>query len=217
MAFPARSALEEEATAAEERNMTNRFITLGAAMLMAVSISMAQTNPPAPGEVGARKQIQQDRIANGIQSGQLTAGETRNLEHREANLNRNERQMRAEDGGHLTAADHARLNQQENHISNKIYQDKHNDRVAHYGNGEIGQRRENQQDRIAQGIRSGQMTPGEASRQEGREQGLTREIAGMRQENGGRLSPSERNLVNHQQNQQSRQIYREKHNAKTGY
>ena len=80
--------------------------------------------------------------------------------------------MRAADGGHLTAADRTRLNQQQNHISNNIYQDKHNDRTAHYGNGEIGQRRENQQNRIAQGIRSGQMTPGEASRQENREQGF---------------------------------------------
>ncbi len=197
--------------------MKNRFIILGAATLMAVSTAMAQTNPPAPGTVGERKQNQQDRIANGIDSGQLTAGETKSLEHREANLNRNERQMRAADGGHLTAADRANLNRQENHISNNIYQDKHNARVANYGKGEIGQRRENQQNRIAQGIRSGQMTPGEASRQERREQGLNREIGGMRQQNGGKLTPGERNLVNRQQNQQSRQIYREKHNARVGH
>jgi hypothetical protein len=190
---------------------------LGAALALTVSTSMAQTNPPQPGVIGERKQNQQDRIANGIDSGQLTAGETKNLEHREANLNHNERQMRAADGGNLTAADRTDLNRQENHISGKIYQDKHNARTATYGKGEIGQRRENQQDRIAQGIRSGQMTPGEASRQEGREQGLNREISGMRQANGGRLSPGERNLVNRQQNRQSRQIYREKHNAKVGH
>jgi hypothetical protein len=197
--------------------MKTRLMILGAALAMAVSTSIAQTNPPQPGVVGERKQNQQDRIANGIDSGQLTAGETKNLERREANLNRNERRMRAADGGNLTAADRARLNRQENHISGQIYQDKHNARTAHYGNGVIGQRRENQQDRIAQGIRSGQMTPGEASRQERREQGLNREIAGMRQANGGRLSPGERNLVNRQQNRQSRQIYREKHNAKVGH
>jgi hypothetical protein len=197
--------------------MKTRLFIFGAAIAMAVSISFAQTNPTPPGTVGERKQNQQDRIANGIDSGQLTAGETKNLERREANLNRNERQMRAADDGHLTAADRAGLNRQENHISNNIYQDKHNARVATYGKGEIGQRRENQQDRIAQGIRSGQMTPGEASRQERREQGLNREVAGMRQQNGGTLTPGERNLVNHQQNRQSRQIYREKHNARTGH
>jgi hypothetical protein len=190
---------------------------LGAGLAMAVSTSIAQTNSVPPGTIGERKQNQQDRIANGIDSGQLTAGETKNLERREANLNRNERKMRAADGGNLTAADRVRLNQQENHISGKIYQDKHNARTAHYGNGEIGQRRENQQDRIAQGIRSGQMTPGEASRQEGREQGLNREIAGMHQANGGKLSAGQRTFVNQQQNKQSRQIYREKHNGRAGY
>lgn len=202
--------------------MKTRFIILGATLAMAASISMAQTNPPpadtptSPGNIAQRKQNQQDRIANGIDSGQLTAGETENLERREANLNRNERQMRAADGGKLTAADRAKLNGQENRISGKIYQDKHNARTATYGKGEIGQRRENQQDRIAQGIRSGQMTPGEASRQESREQGLNREISGMRQANGGKLSAGERKVVNQQQNKQSRQIYHEKHNAKTG-
>ena len=197
--------------------MKTRLMILGAALAMAVSTSIAQTNSVPPGEIAQRKQNQQDRIANGIESGQLTAGETRNLERREANLNRNERQMRAANGGSLTAADRARLNRQENHISSKIYQDKHNARTATYGKGEIGQRRENQQDRIAQGIRSGQMTPGEAARQERREQGLNREIAGMRQANGGTLTPSERKLVNRQQNRQSRQIYREKHNARVGH
>ena len=202
--------------------MKTRLMILGAALAMAVSTSVAQTNPspaavPPPGTIGERKQNQQDRIANGIDSGQLTAGETKNLEQREANLNGNERQMRAADGGKLTAADRTDLNRQENHISGQIYQDKHNARTASYGNGEIGQRRENQQDRIAEGIRSGQMTPGEASRQEGREQGLNREISGMRQANGGRLSASQRNLVNQQQNKQSRQIYRGKHNGKTGH
>jgi hypothetical protein len=197
--------------------MKIRLMMLGAALALTVSTLMAQTNSVPRGEISQRKQNQQDRIANGIDNGQLTAGETKNLERREANLNRNERQMRAADGGNLTAADRARLNRQENHISSKIYQDKHNDRTAHFGNGVIGQRRENQQDRIAQGIRSGQMTPGEASRQERREQGLNREIVGMRGANGGTLTPAERGLVNRQQNRQSRQIYREKHNARVGH
>jgi len=195
--------------------MKPRLFTLTTTLMIAASTLLAQTNVP-PGTIAQRKQNQQDRIANGVDSGQLTAGETKNLEGREANLNRHERQMRAADGGKLTAADRTQLNRQENHISGQIYQDKHNARTATYGKGEIGQRRENQQDRIAQGIRSGQMTPGEAAHQENREQGLNREISGMRQANGGKLSPAERGLVNRQQNKQSRQIYNEKHNARTG-
>jgi hypothetical protein len=193
--------------------MKTRILILTSAIAMAASMSFAQTGKT----IQQRKQNQQNRVANGIKSGQLTAGETKNLEKREANLNRNERQMRAADGGKLTGADRKQLNSQENRISGKIYQDKHNAQTAHYGNNQVGQRRMNQQNRIANGIRSGQMTPGEAARQEGREQGLNREISGMRQVNGGKLTPGEKALVNQQQNKQSRQIYNEKHNDKTGY
>ena len=81
----------------------------------------------------------------------------------------------------------------------------------------INQRKRNQQARIAQGIRSGSMTPGEAARTERKERGLNREIRGMRQENGGKLTKGDRALINHQQNKLSRQIYRQKHNGRRGY
>jgi hypothetical protein len=102
-------------------------------------------------------------------------------------------------------------------LSNKIYQDKHNANTAHYGNGEIGQRRENQQDRIANGIRSGQLTPRETSHLENKEQGVNREVKGMRQANGGKLTNADRKAVNQQQNKLSNQIYNKKHNAKKGF
>jgi len=193
--------------------MKTRLFIIGTTMAMAVSSLFAQTSA----SIQQRKQNQQNRIANGIKSGQLTAGETKNLERREANLNGNERQMRAANSGKLTAADRSQLNKQENHISGKIYQDKHNANTATYGKNQVGQRRENQQNRIAQGIRSGQMTPGEAARQEGREQNLNHQISGMRQANGGKLTSAERQTVNQQLNKQSAQIYKEKHNDKTGY
>src|SRR5579864_1701115 len=41
-----------------------------------------------------RKENQQDRINNGVQSGQLTAGETSNLENKESKINQEERDMR---------------------------------------------------------------------------------------------------------------------------
>jgi hypothetical protein len=183
---------------------------------MAVAQSGSST-PNQPETIQQRKENQQDRIANGVQSGQLTAGETKNLENKEANLNKEERNMRAGDDGHLTAADRAKLNRQQNGLSSKIYQDKHNANTAHYGNGEIGQRRENQQDRIANGIRSGQLTPRETSNLENKEQGVNRELKGMRQANGGKLSNADRKAVNQQQNKLSKQIYNKKHNASKGY
>ena len=140
------------------------LLTLTAAALsfMTIPAAFAQSQPAdntPPQTTGQRKDNQQDRIAQGVQSGQLTAGETKNLETKEAGINQEEHTMRSEDDGHLTSADRSALNGQQNHLSNQIYQDKHNANTAHYGNNEVGQRRENQQDRIAQGIRSGQLRP----------------------------------------------------------
>lgn len=98
-----------------------------AAAVLAVSTSMAMGQTSAT--INQRKENQQDRIAQGVKSGQLTAGETRNLERREASINREERNMRRADGGHLTRADRAALNRRQNRVSRSIYRDKHNARV----------------------------------------------------------------------------------------
>lgn len=79
---------------------------------------------------------------------------------------------------------------------------------------EVGQRQRNQQERIAQGVRSGQLTAGETARLEGREANLHREIKNDRAANGGKLTPQERRKVNRQQNRTSRAIYRDKHNGR---
>jgi len=177
-----------------------------------------QTQPAAQSAttptVNDRRENQQDRIANGVQSGQLTAGETKNLESREANLNREIKDDRSANGGKLTPQERQQVNHQQNNLSKSIYNDKHNAAQAHYGNNEVGQRRENQQDRIANGIRNGSMTPGEAARAENREQGINQQIHADRAANGGKLTPQEKTQINHEQNGASRQIYREKHNAK---
>ena len=110
------------------------MFTAAALLIVSTPSAFAQSQPagsstaPAPGTVAERKENQQDRIANGIQSGRLTAGETKNLETKEAGLNKEERTMRSEDDGHLTAADREKLNNQQNHLSNQIYDDKHNAR-----------------------------------------------------------------------------------------
>jgi len=77
---------------------------------------------------------------------------------------------------------------------------------------EVGRRAENQQDRIAQGVQSGSLKPGETANLESKEAGIHREIRADRATNGGHLSPAEKRAVNRQQNRLSRQIYRDKHN-----
>jgi hypothetical protein len=191
---------------------------LALATLFATAPLFAQqtqpTEKPKEGSVNDRREDQQQRIANGVQSGQLTAGETKRLETREANLNREIKNDRQADGGKLTPQERRQVNRQQNNLSRSIYNDKHNARQAHYGNNEVGQRRENQQDRVAQGIRSGQMTAGEAARTENREQNINRSIAADRAANGGKLTAQEHRNINQRQNSVSHQIYRQKHNRR---
>jgi hypothetical protein len=198
---------------------TRTFILSGAALIaLCVPATFAQQSTPSttndPQSIAQRKDNQQDRIAQGVNSGQLTTGETKNLETKEAGINKEEHTMRSEDDGHLTSADRAKLDNQQNHVSNRIYDDKHNANTAHYGNGEIGQRRENQQDRIAQGVKSGQLTAGETARLENQQQGINREGRADRQANGGHLTGADRRAINQSQNRASRNIYAKKHNGR---
>ncbi len=204
--------------------MTIRGVILSAAALMALCVAPARaqsqpgTSPSRPSTpdkqtIQQRKDNQQDRVARGVESGQLTPGETKNIESKEAGLNKEEHNMRGQDDGHLTAADRARLNRQQNRLSNQIHTDKHNAAQDHFGKSEVGQRQENQQDRIAQGIKSGQLRPGETAKLENQQQGINREVHGMRQANGGKLTQADKKAVNQQQNKASGNIYDKKHNA----
>jgi hypothetical protein len=81
---------------------------------------------PRVNEINQREQNQQDRIANGVKSGQLTPGETQRLERGEQRLENNEKKDMAKDNGHLTKQDQRKLNREANHMSKRIYKDKHN-------------------------------------------------------------------------------------------
>ena len=107
-----------------------------------------------------RTQNQQQRIAQGVKSGQLTPRETSNLENKERGINGEVRADRRAHGGRLTGAEKARVNRQQNRVSNRIYADKHNSAKDHFGNSEVGQRERNQQSRIANGIQSGRLKRG---------------------------------------------------------
>ncbi|MGD0957067.1 MAG: hypothetical protein ABR953_09580 [Candidatus Acidiferrales bacterium] len=181
---------------------------------------LASVNHGAPGtaamdSVNGRRYNQQGRIANGVASGQLTPAETRNLENREAGLNREIHNDRAANGGTLTPQERQQVNGQQNNLSHSIYDDKHNAATEHYGNNEVGARRDLQQQRIANGIRSGQMSPSEAAKAEQHEENINGHIAADRKANGGKLTPQEKKNINQRQNNASKQIYNEKHNDKT--
>jgi len=190
-------------------------LLFGTTVVLAQTPATTTTDPTPKTEVGQRKENQQDRIAQGVKSGQLTAGETANLETKEAAINGETRADRAANGGKLTSAEKQQVNQQQNQLSKQIYNDKHNANTAHYGNNPVGQRRENQQDRIAQGIKSGQLTAGETAKLENQQKGINQQVAADRSANGGKLTGAEKQQINKEQNGASKNIYNKKHNART--
>jgi phage-related tail fiber protein len=104
-------------------------VVLTTVLIALPAVGSAQTTKYERHHINARKENQQDRIAQGVKSGQLTAGETSKLEHQEAGINKEERGMRAQDNGHLTAQDRHTLAAQQNAESARIYRDKHNGSV----------------------------------------------------------------------------------------
>jgi hypothetical protein len=77
----------------------------------------------------------------------------------------------------------------------------------------IQDRKENQQDRIANGVKNGSLTPRETANLENKEARLNQEIRHDRKQNGGNLTNKQKAQVNRQQNRLSKNIYRDKHDG----
>ena len=97
-------------------------VTKPLAMLTAVVLVAGAASA---GEIRRREEKQQDRIAQGIASGALTAREAASLERREAALNREVGAMRWRNGGTLTPRERRLVNRQQNRLSRGIYRQKH--------------------------------------------------------------------------------------------
>src|SRR5271163_604832 len=190
------------------------FLLMGTVVMAQDQSTTAPATKPDP-TIAQRKENQQDRIANGVKSGQLTAGETANLETKEAAINGETKADRAANGGKLTGAEKTQINGQQNKLSNQIYDDKHNAATQNYGKSEVGQRQTNQQQRIAQGVKSGQLTAGETAKLENNQRAINQQTKADRAANGGKLTGGEKTQINKEQNQQSKNIYNKKHNART--
>ncbi len=88
-----------------------------------IATTMIAVSLPAQ-EIKKRQENQQDRIAQGVASGELTPAETARLEKKEARLNRKIRKDR-KDGNGLTAKERRQINRRQNQISNDIARQKH--------------------------------------------------------------------------------------------
>ena len=114
-------------------------------------------------------------------------------------------------GGHLTNQEKRIVNGQQNRLSSQIYKDKHNASVQHYGNNQVDARRENQQDRTANGIASGKLSASQTARLEKSEATINQETHVDPKLNGGKLTAGEKKQINGQPNNVSSRIYRDKH------
>jgi Ni/Co efflux regulator RcnB len=79
---------------------------------------------------------------------------------------------------------------------------------------DVGARQTNQQARIQQGVRSGELTGRETRHLERGEARLAYRKDMMRARDGGRLTGHDRVALNRQENRLSRHIFRAKHNGR---
>lgn len=159
---------------------------------------------------------QENRIEQGLKSGQLSTGEAARLEKGEARIDKME--SRTLKDGTLSPQEAARIQSAQNQESEAINRAKHN---AVTGNPDSAssqrmqadvQRNINQQSRIEQGIQSGQLTNKETSQLE-RGQGRV-DRAEARAGADGHVSAREQARIQNRANNQSQKIYRDKHNSR---
>ncbi len=79
----------------------------------------------------------------------------------------------------------------------------------------VPKRQHNQEKRIKQGVKSGQLTKTEAKQLQGEHKAIHQEAKADRAANGGKLSKADRQKIKKEQNGVSKDIYTDKHNAET--
>lgn len=196
--------------------MMKKLLSLIFASLIVVCglsvVSFAQTGNRRH-NINKRQENQQDRIAQGIKSGELNAREATRLEGREVRINQREAKYR-ESGNKLTQKERAKLEGSLNRESQNIYRQKHDAQGGNSNPYNINQRQQNQDKRIYNGIRSGELTPREAGRLENGDDRIERQEARFRKSGNG-LSYRERYKLERELNHESRYIYKQKHDKQT--
>jgi hypothetical protein len=177
------------------------------------SIAFAQT----VGTEVQRDVNQENRIDQGLKSGQLSTGEAAKLERGEARIDRME--SNAQKNGNLSPQEAARIQQAQNQESGRINK-LENNAVSGNPNSASSQRMQadvqrnvNQQNRVEQGIQSGAVTNKEASNMERGQARVDRKEA--KAGANGHVSAGEQARIQKAENKQSNKIYREKHNNRT--
>jgi len=160
-----------------------------------------------------REANQDQRIANGLKSGQMTSGEAARADRTQSAIDKQTAADRAANGGKLTGQERNQINGEQNAASRQIYNENHNANTVKPN--AVDNREANQESRLAQGQRTGQETSAEAGRAQANQSRVDQQVHNDRTANGGELNQQQRQQVNREQNHNSNQIYNQKHNAAT--
>jgi hypothetical protein len=195
-------------------NRNNRRIALFGAIVLGLGFAFNAQAQNAGSET-QRDTDQQQRIEQGLKSGELNTREASRLEQGEARIDRTEqRDMR---DGTLSAADKTQIQREQNRESQSIYNQKHD---AQTGNPDSRssereqadvRRDSNQEQRIHNGVENGSLTNREAGRLKGREARVDHEEA--RAGADGHVGRWEQGRIQRTENRDSGRIYWDKHNG----
>jgi hypothetical protein len=78
---------------------------------------------PRRAEVNHRLKNQNKRVKEGVKEGDLTKQQAKHIHKEDRAIRREERRDAAKHGGHITKAEHNKINRQENRVSNQINKD----------------------------------------------------------------------------------------------
>jgi capsular polysaccharide biosynthesis protein len=110
---------------------TINTMLLSATLLLGMAVlANAQTPAPTPGTktpvARKRQHIQQKRIVNGVESGELKAGEVQKLENQHHEVKEMKQDAKAD--GTVTHEERKDIQKEQNQTSRQIYRAKHNNR-----------------------------------------------------------------------------------------
>lgn len=190
---------------------------IGAALIITTLFSgaaMAQGNVQ---NVMQRDLNQQQRIHQGLKSGQLTVQEAAELQRQMQQLDK--MQARAMQNGNINGSEQARLKAARDHVSQNINAYKNNRAVGNpYSHSSLRMQASIQRDiqqtqRVKHGIKTGSLTVHEAARLEHGQSRIHRKVA--HDSRNGHYSAHEHARIQHTQNHHSRDIYDMQHNGRT--
>lgn len=187
---------------------TVKMIPLLVATLLAAPVFAQSTTNETQRDVN-----QQQRIDNGLKSGQLTTREASKLERDETRIDRTE--ANAMKDGNVSAAEKARIANMQNKASHDISRDTHNAQTGNPNSASSQrmqadvQRNVNQEKRINAGVKDGSLTTREASHMERGQSRVDRQEA--RAGRDGHVGAGEQRRIQRDENRQSKRIHHERH------